>query len=146
MLKGANGTAPSPAAKRKARTGTWTAWRSDRPPNAGSLVGWDEKAPLSSLGKRKPPSVLGEDHACLGLRAFPDQKRARKDEEMELVACQTVNSATRSVYEAQERMYKLGCMYDYGSMDLHVSSPTQVSALSSSVESTSTRLPPGHQS
>ena len=113
-------SAPSPLARLRVRSGAWAAWRSDRHPNVNKLVGWNERAPLTQNGKRKPPSVLGEDHACLGLRAFADKKRARVDEEMELVSHQTVYSATRSVYETQERMYKLGCMYDYGSLGLPV--------------------------
>ena len=113
-------SAPSCLARSRVRSGAWAAWRSDRYPTVDQLVGWDERSPLTQNGKRKPPSVLGEDHTCLGLRAFPDQKRARKDEETELMARQTVNSAIRSVYVAQQRMYKLGCKYNYGSMDLPV--------------------------
>lgn len=65
---------PSQAAIDRMRSGTWRAFRGDgRSGNPeGTLVGYDEQAPLSRKGKRQP-AVLSEDHACLGLRAYPDE-------------------------------------------------------------------------
>ena len=62
-------SSPSQEAIAKARSGSWEAWRSDRPPNKDRLVG--------RIGKRGRPRELAEDHACLALRSFADKKTPR---------------------------------------------------------------------
>ena len=64
---------PSPLAVERLRSG-WTAWRSNRDPNTGAIVGWDPNAERTKNGKRKPPHTLGESSACLMLRVVKSRR------------------------------------------------------------------------